>query len=175
MSTELLGFLEAHGAATAGHSADGLLAHLRGTEALLFAWGGRPALCTAGLIHSVYGTESYRGTLLPLDLRPQVQALTGVEAEAIAYRFGALEKQSLYDNLGRTDGFRIRSRFSGEDWDLTAGELGDLLDLTVANWLEQRDRIAPEHRLHRSAEFAAMRPWLLPAARAALEGAYGFV
>lgn len=168
----LVAFLEQHGAAAAGHSDEGLLAHLLGTHALLEGFGARRELCTAGLIHSVYGTESYRGKLLPTDLRPQVQALAGVEAEQIAFRFGGMEKESLYTNLDRADGFTLRSRFTGEVWDLTERELGDLCDLTVANWLEQRERVAPEHRFHRRAELAAMRQWLLPAARAALELAY---
>ena len=172
-SEALIAFLEQHGAATMGHSDDGLLAHLLGTEALLRAWGARPALCTAGLLHSVYGTESYRGTLLPLDLRPKVRELAGDEAETIAYRFGAMEKDSFYTNLWRTDDFRIRNRFTGKDEPLTERALGDLSDLVAANWLEQRDRAPEAVRWHRRVEFAAMRPRLLPAARAAIEAAYG--
>jgi len=41
------------------HSEVGLLDHLLGTRQLLIEWEARPALCDAGLFHSVYGTEHY--------------------------------------------------------------------------------------------------------------------
>lgn len=140
---EDLAFLLAHGADAADHSGEGLLAHLRGTARLLVDWGAREALCRAGLFHSVYGTESYTGAILPPGLRSEVAALIGAEAEAIAWRFGAMSKGSLYENLDGRDAFSLRDRFGGPELPLSMAELADLLNLTVANWLEQRPRVSP--------------------------------
>lgn len=165
-------FLLEHGAAEVGHSSAALLSHLEGTAALLEAWGGRPALCLGGLLHSVYGTESFRTAVLPLGLRSQVQALFGLEAEALAYRFGAMEKASFY--AANSPPHLVGDRFTGTEMVLDAGGYGDLCDMVVANWLEQRPRVAEEHRFIRRAEFSAMRGHLLPKARRALDAAYGF-
>ncbi len=170
---EDLAFLLAHGADAAGHSGEGLLAHLRGTARLLLDWGAREPLCRAGLFHSVYGTESYTGAILPPGLRTEVAALIGEEAEAIAWLFGAMSKGSLYENLDGRDTFCLRDRFGGPELPLSTAELADLLNLTVANWLEQRPRVSPIYRFHRKEELSLMRPRLLPAARQALEEAYG--
>lgn len=66
MTDEQLAF---HGAGDVAHSTEDLLAHLQGTEALLVSFGAREQVCTAGLIHSVYGTESFQTAVLPLGLR----------------------------------------------------------------------------------------------------------
>lgn len=167
-------FLEAHGAATLAHTDAGLLSHLRGVHALLAAWGARPAVCDAGLFHSVYGTESAGAAALPLALRDEVRGRIGPEAERLAWLFGVLAKASLYANLGRPGPPWVEDRVTGARIDLDGADLADLCDLTVANWLEQRPRARPEHHFLRRAEFAAMRVHLLPAARAALDAAYGF-
>lgn len=168
-------FLEAHGAATLAHTDTGLLSHLLGVHALLAAWGARPPVRDAGLFHSVYGTESYGAAALPLSLRGEVRARIGADAERLAWLFGVLGKASLYANLGRPGPAWVEDRVTGARIDLDGADLSDLCDLTVANWLEQRPRARPEHRFLRREELAAMRVHLLPAARAALDAAYGFV
>lgn len=52
--------------------------------------------------------------------------------------------------------------------------MNDLCHVFVANWLEQRGRVAPERRLIRAAEFRMMLDRLSPPARKALAVAYGF-
>ena len=104
---EVIAFLTAHGAGAAGHSYRVLLDHLRGTRALLSQWGAREAVQDAGLFHSVYGTETYRHVTLPLDLRGQVRALIGEEAEGLAYVFGAMTKESFLENEGVTEAYLL--------------------------------------------------------------------
>src|SRR5437879_12124837 len=62
------------------HSDRGLFDHLLGTRQLLVEWEARPALCDAGLFHSVYGTEHYELKAVPLTMRKEVQQLIGVNA-----------------------------------------------------------------------------------------------
>src|SRR4051795_9590961 len=59
------------------------LSHLIGTRRLLVSWGCRPALCEAGLFHSVYGTEYFEPEQQPT--RDDVVAIIGTEAERVAW------------------------------------------------------------------------------------------
>ena len=48
------------------HSDRGLLGHLLGTRQLLVEWEARPALCDAGLFHSVYESERVSPRIMTL-------------------------------------------------------------------------------------------------------------
>lgn len=165
--------LRKYGADGLEHSGADLLTHLIGVRDLLASWGCRAALCDAGLFHSAYGTEIFPRSTFPPELRPEVRALIGEDAETVAYLFCVLRRESIFD--GAFDGapFLLEAR-SGEQIGVTAEQYCDLATLTVANWLEQRSRFPEAQRRSRVSEFDAMRPHLHPAARAALEQAYGF-
>lgn len=61
---EIVEFLVEHGASENAHSGGSLLRHLVGTMTQLRLWEASDTLCIAGLIHSVYGTECYRGSII---------------------------------------------------------------------------------------------------------------
>ena len=168
-----MAFLEAHGAATAGHGVGTLMEHLQGVHALLVGYGAREAVCDAGLFHSVYGTESYQAQTIPDTLRPQVVALIGAEAERLARLFGVMNKASFYALLVAGEG-RMLHRQTGEEIPLSREDVSDLCDMVVANWLEQRPRAPEQYQRIREAEFREMLPLLIPGSRAALKVAYGF-
>src|SRR6476660_80567 len=77
------------------HSDCGLFDHLLGTRQLLVEWEARPALCDAGLFHSVYSTEHYELKALPLSRRDEVQQLIGDEAESLAFLFCMMRRETL--------------------------------------------------------------------------------
>jgi len=131
-----IGFLRAAGTAALGHPGGLLLDHLLGTRELLLRWGERPALCDAGLFHSVYGTEHFLPSAVPLRMREEVAALIGTEAEGLAWLFCVLDRQSFDENVGRANGLRVRDRLSGQWLPLTHGQFSDLVTLTFANTLE---------------------------------------
>ena len=152
---EKLNFLRSHGAGTQRHSGGTLIAHLLGTRTLLKAWGARPALCDAGLFHSVYGTESYGAGIIVLELRPAVRDIIGKEAEALAFLFGIKKSAAFYpmanvaaaalelgEGAGRTATSKlcIEHRLTSERLLISRQQLGDLINLTVANALEQAYR-----------------------------------
>ena len=166
--------LQAHGAATAGHGFRSLFEHLQGVADLLTVYGARAALCDAGLFHSVYGTESYQSQTIPIELRPRVVRLIGEEAERLAWLFGVMKKESFYALLGAGEG-SITHRQRGSPVPLRRQDMGDLCDLTVANWLEQRPRAPEQYQRIREVEFRQMLPLLLPGSRAAIAQAYEFV
>jgi hypothetical protein len=169
-----IAFLEEHSAHTSAHSSSSLLRHLLGTYEILHGWGMRPALCNAGLFHSIYGTETYRHTSIPPSLRARLRDLIGDEAEALVHIFCRMMRGSLFENLARPSGFSIRCRLSGEAVPLDVPQLVDLYHLSAANWLEQRPRFPPELQAERCAEYRALRRFVCERAQAAIDEAYGF-
>src|SRR5688500_4710344 len=83
------------------HTDGALLDHLLRTRQLLVEWEARPALCDAGLFHSVYGTEYYELKAVPLSMRQEVQQLIGEEAESLVWLFCTMRRETLLDNVKR--------------------------------------------------------------------------
>ena len=130
------------------HSGCALLDHLLGTRQLLVEWEARPALCDAGLFHSVYGTEYYELKAIPLTMRNEVQGLIGEEAESLAWFFCMIRRESLYENPGREGEWRVQHRLAGEWLPLTRIQFQDLLTLNFANTLEPFPRCSRMERRH---------------------------
>jgi len=96
-----LRFLRNANADAMPHSQRALLDHLLGTRQLLLDWGARPAVCDAGLFHSVFGTEHYAPQAIPLSMRADVRQLIGDEAESLAWLFCIMRRETFDANLGR--------------------------------------------------------------------------
>lgn len=167
-------FLIEHKAIAKSHSRRTLFDHLIGTRTLLIDWSVETPVSDAGLFHAIYGTESFPTAIVSPRLRQDVQVVIGREAEFLAHAFGIMTKESFYQNLDRSDGYRIISRVDGADIPISETQFTALCHVSVANWLEQRPRVAPEHHYIRAVEFRKMLDRLNPRARAALAAAYGF-
>jgi hypothetical protein len=118
------------------HSEVGLFDHLLGTRRLLVEWKARPALCDAGLFHSVYGTDQYELTAIPLSLRDEVRQVIGDEAEYLVWLFCMMRRETLFDRLDKDRNFSVQHRLTGEWIPLTAAQFHDLVTLSFANCLE---------------------------------------
>ena len=118
------------------HSEVGLFDHLLGTRQLLVEWEARPALCDAGLFHSVYSTEHYELKAIPLSMRDEVRQLIGDEAESLVWLFCMMRRETLYQNLRKDRDFSVQHRLTGEWIPLTEGQFHDLITMTFANCLE---------------------------------------
>ncbi len=167
--------LEALGAAEIPHNSDqSLLEHLAGTHRLMRAWSGRPALCDAALFHSIYGTEFFGAGSGVVDggARENLRAVIGAEAEALVWLWCCGRRQSLRDSLeGRTPP-RIMHRSLGRWIRLRDGQLDDIINLWIADTLEQLPRV-PQRSLPTARSLMRYRARGLPGARAALENAVG--
>jgi len=128
--------LVALGAADFPHVAGMLGPHLLRTAALLDAWGNRPALCVAGLYHAVYGTDGIHGCLVGPDGRHAIAAIIGEEAEAIAYRFGACDRDAFHPRIGTPAMHRFVDRFTHSEYPIDEPALRDFCELTLANEAE---------------------------------------
>jgi hypothetical protein len=139
VSGERLEFLRSLGFGELEHdSRVPFLSHLIGTRRLLAAWDARPALCDAGLFHSVYGTEYFEPTRTPE--RDAVVAVIGVEAERIAWLWCAIRRDTI-DAARAT----VELRAGGTEV-LTSTEVGDLATLWAADTVEQIRRMAPDEQ-----------------------------
>ena len=118
------------------HSEVGLFDHLLGTRKLLVEWEARPALCDAGLFHSVYSTDHYELTAIPLSMRDEVRQLIGDEAESLVWLFCMMRRETLYQNLHKDRDFSVQHRLTGEWIPLSEGQFQDLVTLSFANCLE---------------------------------------
>lgn len=147
---------------------DGSLAdHLRGTERLLRTWGAPDAVCVAGLYHAAYGTDGYAPALASIDHRRDIAALIGVEAEALAYLYGACDREAFHPRIGTKTQLMFCDRFSGTEYGIRREQLAQFCELTVANELEIAGRNAnyrAKHRASLSALFERMSGLVSPAA-----------
>ncbi len=119
------------------HSSEvGLFDHLLCTRRLLVEWEARPALCDAGLFHSVYSTEHYELKAIPLSMRDEVRQLIGDEAESLVWLFCMMRRKTFDQNLRRDQNLSVQHRLTGEWIPLTKAQFQDLITMTFANCLE---------------------------------------
>jgi hypothetical protein len=133
----LIAFLESCGARDVPHTGRSFLGHLIGTRAVLERWGCGEALLSAGLFHSVYGTEGFSHPLVPLAERAALRARIGSQAERLVYLFCVLGRASVYGELAGEPPYAIARRDAPSRVLLTREDMGDLLTLMWANDLEQ--------------------------------------
>lgn len=170
-----LEFLRARGADRLVHSNRCLLDHLIGTRRLLLDWGARPRLCSAGLFHSVYGTEHFETPCVPISQRSEVRGLIGNEAEHLAWLFCVMRRATFDENLTREDDFRVQHRMDGTWHSLSQQEFSDLANLSAANALEALPHLSwfERQRLRRACKsyLSLFDRFLLPPARRAVDAA----
>ena len=176
MSTpaDQLEFLRERSADETAHSLSDLLEHLTGTRDILVRWGAPARVCTAGLFHSVYGTESFDVVTIDPAERAAVRALVGDECEELVYLFAAMTRESFERAIAQAPTHRLRDRFEACDLRVGHDVFVDLCNLSAANWLEQRPRLGAAYAELGRERYAKMLPLVLPAAREALTAAYGF-
>ncbi len=96
-AARLIAFLRSEGAQDLGHAGGRpLLAHLIGTYEVVRRWGQPAVMGHAALIHSVYGTDAYARSLLPLTRRHEVIAVAGEQVERLGYLFSVTPRDPLF-------------------------------------------------------------------------------
>jgi len=169
-----IAFLRAANIEGMKHSDRGLLDHLLGTFRLLEKWAARPALCDAGLFHSVYGTDAYQDATIPFSMLNPVTELIGPEAENIVWHFCVMRRETLKENVDRPlDDRRVQNRFTQEWLPLESELFSDLANLVIANALEVVFLVPPRKwrsaRPYVRADLLPLGPVSLPAAQAAID------
>jgi hypothetical protein len=162
-------FLLAKGALDVDHPGGTLLGHLRRTHDVLCAWGARPALRLAGLVHAAYGTDGFPHGLMDVRSRPTLAGLIGSEAEEIVYAYGSCDRAFTYPRLTDAEP-RLRDRFTGEITTPSPRLVRDLVELTFANELDvlaHNEDVRNEHGDSLRSLFTACRPYASDSAYAA--------
>jgi hypothetical protein len=125
------------------HGAGSFMHHLYGVHQILVAWDCIPAVCTAGLFHSAYGTEFYTTSIFDFADRQKLRELIGPESEALVYAFGRMRRSQLLDDPPvEIDNGECR---------ISAEQLAALRCIEMANLLEQQAAVdrSPGVFLHR--------------------------
>jgi len=134
-------FLVDMGVEQVPHTHKSYLAHLIAVYRLLETQGCAEDVCRAGMFHSIYGTERFRGFTLPLERRTEVRALIGERAERLAYFNCAMDRASFDSALEQgAETYRIADRITGEEVVLSRGDFDDLCRVHLFDWLEQVPR-----------------------------------
>jgi hypothetical protein len=159
----LVAFLREAGADAVAYGERTLLDHLVATGEILDRWDAGDAISRAGLFNAVYAAGHDRCASLPLEARPRVQALIGVEGERLAYAFGALDRGSLYAAIDRGEPYVIELWKGRERVVMTAAEIRSLFLILWANALAQAPHIKRSDDVRRReartiARYAALLP-----------------
>ena len=166
MRADWISFLRSTGADRVEHSGERLLDHLAATHELLAGWGVRQAVCDAALFHSVYGTQFLEDTVVGLERREEVRARIGDEAEELVWLWHGVRRKSLAENLERSGDFRLE-RLDGEVVPLSEQQFHDLVDLMIADAVEQLPRRRAQDRKRQRDWLTPFLPLATPAAAAA--------
>ena len=113
------------------HGQRTLYDHLVGTWKLLKEWGYSREICNAGLFHSIYGTQVYLPSTIPIEDRKVVQNLIGKTAENLVYLF----------HITPPDRFDYFVTMSEPD-------RSDLITIEYANAMEQSEKNWDDKRFH---------------------------
>ena len=135
--------------------------HLLGVQAVLRGWGLDEELASAGLLHSIYGTEGYQGHKISWSRRLEVRALAGARAERIAFAFCAADRWTVDEvvqrevtdtNKARIDKssrtFRARVELGAFPIELNRDDWVAFITLSLADWLEQVEGAATKPNPH---------------------------
>jgi hypothetical protein len=168
--------LQRLGAARFAHVNGTLEQHLYATMRLLRRWGNRGPVCVAGLYHAVYGTGGIAGRLAGLDARTAIAEVIGKEAEALAYLYGACDRERFHPRIGTASQSTFVDRFTNGEYEISEAELRAFCEMTVANELELAEASASfrdRHRAELRRLFARMGGLISDAARDAAAAALG--
>jgi len=143
---ELQSFLKSSLPAALEHTGDtNFDEHLIGVQAILRNWGADEHVCSAGLMHSIYGTEGFQGFKLPLTNRAALRNLLSAPAERLVWIFCMVDRASVDQVVSKemegppseTMEFRSRVELGSFPIALTKQEFLDFIELVLADWLEQ--------------------------------------
>lgn len=134
--------LRSHDVEVVLHGGRTLGEHLRGTHQVLLGWSQPDRICLAGAVHSVYSTDTFRHSVLPLDKRGYLRDLIGDEAEWLVFLFCSTNRREILSALQRGDleqanALRVADRRTGSALSLSVRDIGDLAVLHMANLAEQ--------------------------------------
>lgn len=130
--------------------------HLLSVHAGLKVWEMPLRVRLAGLLHSIYGTERFRGFSLPPGNRQPVIDIVGPEAETLAYASCMIRREE-FDALAPR-GVRIfESRFGGPIVLSDDASFNGFCAIHLCDWLDQVERTGEWNYRHGIYQWIATR------------------
>ena len=123
-----------------------LYLHLCGTHRILEDWDNPDFVCTAGLFHSIYGTQIFQRAAISTSRRAWLRWLIGSKAETLAYLFCVINRSAEFRRNRGSDEISVLDTTTGETIILDRHSFVSLQEMEVANLLEQgckKERITP--------------------------------
>lgn len=125
-----------------------LTRHLYGTYRLLCDWGCEPDVCTAGLFHSIYGTQFFTYKTVSPARRSEVAARIGSRTENLCFLFAACDRVNHFQCAAREQAqYSLHFLDSEQTVTVNRRTYAALLQIELANVLEQ---LPPVETLHRN-------------------------
>ena len=151
------------------HSGRHLLDHLVGVFRLLASWGNSPEVCRAGLFHSIYGTNIFTVQSATFAERAAIRAIIGERAERLAFLFCISERPVAFLRAAAERRYVLDDIVHHQPVVVTPGEIAALLEIEVANFLEQPENADDVRLIHDTiAAIAGGTPLISGAAMQAL-------
>ncbi|MGK7878995.1 MAG: DUF6817 domain-containing protein [Crocosphaera sp.] len=161
-SQSILNQLQKFGCHSISHMDRDLLNHFLGTYQLLKKWGNKESVCLAGLCHALYGTETFPVALVPLEKRQEIADLIGEKAEKLAFYYSIITRQHFIENVKNSDNFAIKSRLDEQVIFITELEFRQLLEIFLADRLEQIFSLNYRFRYQYRSFFMEAKSYLSP-------------
>lgn len=140
------------------HSEKTLLDHLENTERILLEWDQKEAVCLAGLLHSVFGTEVFTNILIPDSDRAEITKIVGQEVADLIFYFGIMERKHFLAQVSKiTEKYFIKNRQTEEIYQISRKTFVDICHIYLANTLEQHPRWPKQLQFREIEEMKAMR------------------
>ena len=130
-------FLTALGTQKVKHSGRNLWTHLLNTYDILKANGFKQEICSAGGLHSIFGTNAFKQQILHTDQRDLVVNIIGNEATALVELFHKIKRPSTLEAALKNNTHQIELNDSST-MTLTPTQLNSICAIEAANLHDQK-------------------------------------
>jgi hypothetical protein len=134
---EIQKFLTLLGTDKVKHSGRTLWTHLLNVYDILKEAGYSQDICSAGGLHSIYGTNAFKHQSLTLEQSDIVAKLIGVEAEALVRLFHSVKRPNTIESALKNNNTQVELN-TGETRTLTQNELNSICAIEAANLSDQK-------------------------------------
>ena len=137
-------FVIAQGATKIKHSGRTLATHLLNTYDILRANGYDQTTCSAGALHSIFGTNAFKHAVLKIEDRAQVVNVIGIEATELVELFHSIQRPGALESALANSTTVVKAR-NGSPINLTETQLNRLCAIEAANLSDQKALKNYEH------------------------------
>jgi hypothetical protein len=130
-------FLALIGADTVKHSGRNLWTHLLNVYDILKAQGYKQSICSAGGLHSIFGTTIFTKQMLTKEQRPIVVNLIGEEATQLVELFSTMKRPNTLEAALKNNVFDVEMK-DGSVRTLSQIELNSICAIEAANLADQK-------------------------------------